>query len=75
MRRDAERFMPCFRHAKRLGSLYEIKAVLSPAEESDARPIIFETSPRSNRVLSVLGSKMDNIYDVEALVRRYVWNI
>jgi len=71
MIRDAMRYMPLMESSKYLRSLYEIKAVLVGSESSDARPIVFETAPDCPRIQSVLGSKIDNIYDIlEALDRQ-----
>lgn len=75
MRRDAARFMPCFESAEHVGSLFEVKAILTREEQSDARPIVFETNPDSERVVSILGSKLDNVYDIEGLVRRHDWSL
>ena len=74
MVRDAARFLPCISTCTPLRSLYEVKAVLHAAESNDARPILFETSPDSDRILSVLGSKLDHIYDVEALLEARDWS-
>lgn len=73
MVRDASRFLPCIGTCTPLRSLYEVKAVLQATESNDARPILFETSPDSDRILSVLGSKLDHIYDVEALLTARDW--
>lgn len=64
MMRDTIRYMPCMRAGTYLRSLYEIKATLVQSEDNDSRPIVFEQSEDSDRVYSVLGSKIDNIYDV-----------
>jgi hypothetical protein len=74
MLRDAARYMPCFARAEHIGSLFELKAVLMQSEPTDARPILFEIDPRSDRVVSVLGSKFDNIYEVETLLRQRAWD-
>lgn len=73
MLRDASRYMPCMRDASYLGSLYELKAVLIKTEDSDARPIVFEQSPETTRVYSILGSKIDNIYDITELIAQQRW--
>jgi glycine/D-amino acid oxidase-like deaminating enzyme len=73
MLRDASRYLPCMRDAVHLRSLYDIKAVLATSEDSDSRPILFERSPASERVYSVLGSKIDNIYDVLACLKQQQW--
>ncbi|WP_191082705.1 FAD-dependent oxidoreductase [Roseococcus microcysteis] len=74
MLRDAARFLPAIEKAETLRSLYEIKAVLQATEDNDARPILLEASPDSPRILSVLGSKLDNVYDVEALLAARAWD-
>lgn len=74
MLRDAARFLPAMEGAVPLRSLYEVKAVLQHTEGNDARPILLEASPDSPRILSVLGSKLDHIYDVEALLACRDWD-
>ena len=64
MLRDAQRFMPCLGNARLRGSIFDIKAVLSRHEDDDARPVLYEADPRNPRMISILGSKIDNIYDV-----------
>jgi hypothetical protein len=73
MLRDATRYMPCMRSAAYLKSLYELKAVLVRSEESDSRPILFEQARESDRVYSVLGAKIDNIYEVLAYLELQQW--
>lgn len=73
MIRDASRYMPAMARAKPLGSLYDIKTVLARTETSDARPILFETAPASGRIISVLGGKIDNIYDVLDVLDAHPW--
>ena len=73
MLRDAARFLPGIEGAVPLRSLYEVKAVLGAAEDNDARPILLEVSPDSPRILSVLGSKLDNVYDIERVLTGRDW--
>jgi glycine/D-amino acid oxidase-like deaminating enzyme len=73
MLRDTSRYMPCIREATYLRSLYELKAVLVASEESDSRPIVFETSEDTDRVYSVLGSKIDNIFDILSVLKQKAW--
>lgn len=73
MLRDAARFLPAIEGAAPLRSLYEVKAVLSATEDNDARPILLEASPDSPRILSVLGSKLDNVYDIERVLIARDW--
>jgi glycine/D-amino acid oxidase-like deaminating enzyme len=73
MMRDTIRYMPCMSASTYLRSLYELKAILIKSEDSDSRPIVFEQSEDSERVYSVLGSKIDNIYDVLAYMKQRPW--
>lgn len=74
MLRDSMRYMPSLAQAKYLGSLYELKAILVRSEESDARPIVFERAGDAGRIVSILGSKIDNVYDVVALLAQERWS-
>jgi glycine/D-amino acid oxidase-like deaminating enzyme len=74
MLRAAARYMPPLSRARHVGSLYEIKVVLLRNEQDDARPILFESSPESPRVISVLGGKIDNIYDVFEVLQGHDWS-
>ena len=73
MLRDAQRYMPCLARARLKRSLFEVKAVLAGNEDDDGRPILFEASERSPRVISILGAKIDNIYDVLELIEGGEW--
>lgn len=73
MLRDAQRYMPCLAQARLKRSLFEVKAVLAVNENDDGRPILFEKSAASPRVISILGAKIDNIYDVLELIEGGAW--
>jgi glycine/D-amino acid oxidase-like deaminating enzyme len=64
MMRDVERYMPSISKAKYIDSLFEIKTVLVKNEVDDGRPILFEKSLGLPGCYSILGGKIDNIYDV-----------
>lgn len=74
MLRDAARYMPCLSGAKVVRSIFELKAVLTSAENDDARPIMIERAEASDRILSILGAKIDNIYDIREYLGRQSWN-
>jgi len=74
MIRDASRYMPCLAEAKIRRSLFEIKAVLARTEDSDARPILVERNAPEGRIFSILGAKIDNIYELRYVLRGQVWN-
>lgn len=68
MVRDVGRYIPAVFDAKHIDSLFEVKTVLVKNESDDGRPILFERHPELSGCFSVLGGKIDNIYDVlEAL--------
>jgi glycine/D-amino acid oxidase-like deaminating enzyme len=64
MVRDVGRYMPAIHNAKYVESLFEIKTVLLKNESDDGRPILFEKHSELLGCYSVLGGKIDNIYDI-----------
>lgn len=64
MLRDVSRYMPAVAKAKYVDSLFEVKTVLIKNEGDDGRPILFEKHAELPGCYSVLGGKIDNIYDV-----------
>lgn len=69
MRRDAQFYLPCMAGAEYRRSIYEVKTVLIKNEGDDGRPILYHRNPEASRVISVLGGKIDNIYDLFEAVR------
>lgn len=64
MVRDVGRYIPATLEAKHIDSLFEVKTVLVKNEGDDGRPILFERHVELPGCYSVLGGKIDNIYDV-----------
>lgn len=64
MLRDAARYVPAISGARHVDSLFEVKTVLVKNEGDDGRPILFEQHAGLPGCYSVLGGKIDNIYDV-----------
>ena len=64
MVRDVGRYLPAVLDAKYVESLFEVKTVLVKNEGDDGRPILFEKHLELPGCYSVLGGKIDNIYDV-----------
>lgn len=64
MMRDAARYMPAVQDAKYVESLFEIKTILVKKECDDGRPILFEKYQELAGCYTILGGKIDNIYDV-----------
>ncbi|WP_431274093.1 FAD-dependent oxidoreductase [Variovorax ureilyticus] len=66
MLRDVRRYIPAICDAAYVDSLFEVKTVLIKNEGDDGRPIFFERCGSTAGYYSVLGGKIDNIYDVLA---------
>lgn len=64
MVRDVGRYIPAVLDATHEDSLFEVKTVLVKNEGDDGRPIFFEKYLELPGCYSVLGGKIDNIYDV-----------
>ena len=69
MLRDAARYLPCLAGSEYRHSMFDIKTVLVKNEQDDGRPILYQQQPAHSRVISILGGKMDNIYDLFDQVR------
>ena len=61
---DAGRYMPAMRDVRWRQSLFDIKTVPLRNERDDGRPILIHQSPELPGFTSVLGSKIDNVYDL-----------
>jgi hypothetical protein len=69
MQRDAERFLPFMRDAVYGSSLWETKTVLPRSAGDDSRPILVRQHDDAPGLVSVLGAKIDSVYDVEDELR------
>lgn len=65
MRLDSARYMPLISDFVQRDSLWELKAILPQSEADDSRPILFRRDPIVPGLVSVLGGKIDNVYDLE----------
>jgi glycine/D-amino acid oxidase-like deaminating enzyme len=65
MVRDAERYLPAMRSARYVDSLWEVKTLMPRSEQDDSRPILLRRSEEHPAALTVLGAKIDSVYDVE----------
>lgn len=68
MVRDAARFLPAIAGARYVESLFEVKGIMPRSEQDDSRPILFRESTEIPGLFSVLGAKIDSVYDVEAAI-------
>ncbi len=61
---DAKRYMPCLERMVWRQSLYEVKALMARNEIDDGRPILYHPHAECPGLISVLGGKIDNIFDL-----------
>lgn len=64
MLRDSQRYLPLLAEAEYVDSLFEIKTVLLQNEVDDGRPILFKQDYGLTGFHNIMGSKIDNIYDM-----------
>ena len=64
MLKDAQRYVPAMSMARHVRSLFEVKTVLPQSEHDDSRPILFKPCPEVPGLFSVMGGKIDNVYDL-----------
>ena len=68
MRRDAARYVPAMRDCAHVRSLWEVKTILPQSDANDSRPILLKRDARVPRVVSLLGGKIDNVFDLDELL-------
>ena len=71
MARDAARFVPALRDAVHVESLWGVKSVPARRDGDDARPIVMRRSG-GGRVMSLLGSKIDNVGDAIRIAEEHL---
>ena len=64
MVRDAARYLPGIARGRPVETLREVKTVLKRNEGDDGRPILLHRGGAHGRLFSVLGGKIDNVYDI-----------
>jgi hypothetical protein len=65
MMRDSARYLPSMRDTQYVDSLWEIKTVMPRSEKDDSRPILLRRCAEHPALITVLGAKIDSVYDVE----------
>lgn len=70
MLRDAKRYVPDMESTKLVDSLFDVKTLLMGTEVDDARPIAFHRDHANPRFVSILGGKLDNLFDVLEVIDR-----
>jgi glycine/D-amino acid oxidase-like deaminating enzyme len=70
MLRDAMRYLPILQKTRYVESIFEIKTLLLDSEIDDSRPILFDQHPDCPHIVSIMGGKIDNIYDIYEFLDR-----
>ena len=68
MRADAARYLPLLADCEYRKSIWEVKTVLPRCEVDDARPILFHSDHGYPGFYTILGGKIDNIYDAAQIL-------
>lgn len=68
MMMDAARYLPCVADMDYQRSLFETKTVMVKNERDDGRPILLHTHEDAPTLHSVMGAKIDNVYDLFELM-------
>ena len=63
MKLDALRYVPAIAELEHQDSIFVDKAILTSSELDDARPVLIHEAGKQGRYLSILGSKIDTVYD------------
>ncbi len=63
MIKDSQRYLPAMARAQYRHSLFTIKTVLDRNESDDGRPILMERSGKGGTIVTLMGGKIDNIFD------------
>ncbi|MDC3270496.1 amino acid oxidase, partial [Alphaproteobacteria bacterium] len=63
MKLDGNRYIPIIKDIEYIKSIWEIKTILPKSEVDDSRPILFIEDKKKKNFFSVLGGKIDNVYD------------
>ncbi|MDO9497548.1 MAG: FAD-dependent oxidoreductase [Nocardioides sp.] len=61
---DVLRYVPALAGMQRRESIWEVKTVLTKSDKDDGRPILFRPHHGLKNFTTIMGGKIDNIYDV-----------
>jgi glycine/D-amino acid oxidase-like deaminating enzyme len=64
MVRDAARYLPALSGVPLADTLIDVKTLAVGTQVDDARPILMHRDDRMGRLVSVMGGKVDNIFDI-----------
>lgn len=67
---DAQRYMPILSECQYEDSIWEVKTILPRSESNDSRPILFKPNYGIKGFHSIMGGKIDNVYDVIEVIEK-----
>ena len=70
MLQDAKRYIPILSECKYEDSIWEVKTILPRSESNDSRPILFKPNHGLKGFHTVMGGKIDNVYDVVEVIEQ-----
>jgi len=70
MIQDAKRYMPILSECKYEDSIWEVKTILPRSESNDSRPILFKPNHGLKGFHTIMGGKIDNVYDVVEVIEQ-----
>ena len=71
---DSIRFLPALKDLKYIDSIWEMKTTLSSSENNSSRPILFKEDETRNNFFSILGGKIDNVFELEKFLKKKLIN-
>ena len=69
MIRDAQKYLPSLKQTRYVKSFFEVKTLLPQNSNNDGRPIFFERDPEQPKFVSIMGGKIDNVYDIAERIK------
>jgi glycine/D-amino acid oxidase-like deaminating enzyme len=72
MKKDAQRYMPDLNNMTYIRSLFEVKTVPTKHEVDDGIPVLLHVHSKEPLCASILGSKIDSIFELEKEVELLV---
>jgi hypothetical protein len=67
---DAKRYIPILSECKYKDSIWEVKTVLPRSDNNDARPILFKPNYGLKGFHTIMGGKIDNVYEVISAIEK-----
>jgi hypothetical protein len=63
MRSNAAKYVPCMKDARFESSLFDVKALMKDTDGTSARPILIRQGGTQPHIVTIVGSKVDNVFN------------